>query len=109
MCIRDRFRFYLYIVLGSIATISFVLLKNQIYSSLAQTARYVSFQVVSVLTTTGFVTADFEQWPAYAQLLLLILMLIGGCAGSTGGGMKVVRVMVLLKHAGKMCIRDRSC
>lgn len=96
----EEFRFYLYIVLGSIATISFVLLKNQIYSSLAQTARYVSFQVVSVLTTTGFVTADFEQWPAYAQLLLLILMLIGGCAGSTGGGMKVVRVMVLLKHAG---------
>jgi trk system potassium uptake protein TrkH len=52
------------------------------------------------MTTTGFVTADYEQWPVYAQSLLLILMLIGGCAGSTGGGMKVVRLMILLKHVG---------
>jgi len=94
----EEFRFYLYIVLGSIATISLVLLKDHIYSSIGDALRYVSFQVVSIMTTTGFVTADFEQWPAYAQLLLILLMLIGGCAGSAGGGMKVVRLLILLKH-----------
>ncbi len=96
----EEFRFYLYVILGSIATISFVLLKDHVYSSTAEALRYVSFQVVSIMTTTGFVTTDFEQWPAYSQALLLILMAIGGCAGSTGGGMKVVRLLVLLKQVG---------
>lgn len=59
--------------------------------------RYGLFQVVSILTTTGFVTADFDQWSSFARAVLLILMFIGGCAGSTGGGMKVVRHILLLK------------
>ena len=57
------------------------------------------FQVASILTTTGFVTADYERWPHVTQYLLVLLMFIGGCAGSTGGGMKNVRVLLLLKHA----------
>lgn len=57
------------------------------------------FQVVSILTTTGFGTADYERWPYITQYVLVLLMFIGGCAGSTGGGMKNVRVLLLLKHA----------
>ena len=56
------------------------------------------FQVVSILTTTGFGTADFEQWASAAQFILLALMFIGGCAGSTGGGMKNVRLLLLTRH-----------
>ena len=58
------------------------------------------FQVVSILTTTGFGTADYEQWSFSSQFLLFLFMFIGGCAGSTGGGMKVVRLYVLLKFVG---------
>ena len=59
--------------------------------------RYALFQVVSIMTTTGFVTADFDQWNSFSRALLLVLMFIGGCAGSTGGGLKVVRHVLLLK------------
>jgi trk system potassium uptake protein TrkH len=55
------------------------------------------FQVVSILTTTGFGTADYELWSATSQFILFIFMFIGGCAGSTGGGMKVIRAMILLQ------------
>jgi trk system potassium uptake protein TrkH len=57
------------------------------------------FQVVSIQTTTGYVSADFDQWNTFAKTLLVVLMFIGGCAGSTAGGMKVVRIMVLSKNA----------
>jgi trk system potassium uptake protein TrkH len=63
------------------------------------TFRGAAFNVVSILTTTGYVTADYERWPAFAQLLLLFLMFVGGCAGSTGGAMKNVRVLLLFKNA----------
>ena len=59
-----------------------------------------SFQTVSIMTTTGFGTTDFDQWPSFAKLILLGLMFIGGCAGSTAGGSKVVRLYVVAKHAG---------
>ncbi|MFO7821604.1 MAG: potassium transporter TrkG [Lentisphaeria bacterium] len=55
------------------------------------------FQGTSIMTTTGFVTADFDTWPNASRILLVLLMFIGGCAGSTGGGMKVVRVGIVLK------------
>ncbi|MDQ7063203.1 MAG: TrkH family potassium uptake protein [candidate division KSB1 bacterium] len=61
------------------------------------TLRQSAFQVVSILTTTGYGTADYESWSASSQLLLLILMFLGGCAGSTGGGIKVIRPLVLFK------------
>ncbi|MBM4117518.1 TrkH family potassium uptake protein [bacterium] len=63
----------------------------------AAALRYAAFQVVSVLTTTGFCTADFDLWPPAIGLLLVVLMFWGGCAGSTGGGMKMIRVLVTLK------------
>ncbi|GMW00112.1 MAG: potassium transporter [Candidatus Hydrogenedentota bacterium] len=61
--------------------------------------RLASFQVVSVMTTTGYVTADFDTWPEFSRYLLLLLMFVGGCAGSTGGGIKVVRWIMLAKMA----------
>ena len=67
--------------------------------------RYGSFQVSSILTTTGFATADYEIWPGIAQAILLFCMFVGGCAGSTGGGMKVMRVMLLAKHSYKELFR----
>ena len=67
--------------------------------SFGQAVRYATFQVVSIMTTTGFCTADSDLWPYFSRMLLVVLMFIGGCAGSTGGGIKVVRVIMLLKMA----------
>jgi trk system potassium uptake protein TrkH len=66
---------------------------------LGTTLRYSSFQTVAIITTTGFGTADFSTWPNFSQLIFVGLMLIGGCAGSTAGGSKVVRLYVVAKHA----------
>lgn len=65
--------------------------------SIGDTLRHATFQVVSITTTTGYVTADFDVWPNFVRYLLVILMFFGGCAGSTGGGMKMIRIMVLIK------------
>lgn len=62
-----------------------------------KTLQYTVFQVVSILTTTGYGTADYEQWSTSSQVILFILMFMGGCAGSTGGGMKIIRSLILLK------------
>jgi trk system potassium uptake protein TrkH len=70
---------------------------SQIESSRA--FRLAIFQVVSIQTTTGYCSVDFEKWPAFSQYLLLFLMFIGGCAGSTGGAIKCIRILVLIKHA----------
>lgn len=89
-------RFYFLIVLVGTAVITVVLLSNE---SLAfkDAVRVAAFQVTSITTTTGFVTADFEQWAPVAQLALFFLMFCGGCTGSTAGGLKVSRMLLLLK------------
>lgn len=71
-----------------------------LYGSFPKAFRYASFQVSSILTTTGFSTADFDRWPSLAKAVLLTLMFIGGSSGSTGGGIKVIRHVVLFKQAG---------
>lgn len=75
-----------------------VLVANDIYPSWGETFRYVLFNTVSIITTTGYGTADYNAWPMFIPMVFLILMFIGGCSGSTGGGMKVLRVLVILKH-----------
>ena len=70
------------------------------YDSMWTSLRYATFQVMSIITTTGYGTADFEQWPALSQFILVILMFYGGCAGSTGGGIKQVRFLLLIKQSG---------
>lgn len=61
--------------------------------------RHAAFQVSSIMTTTGYATADFNLWPQFSRMLLVVLMVLGACAGSTGGGIKIVRVVILLKSA----------
>ncbi len=87
---------------GIIAAATFFILLNLhwvLNTSLLDSFRLALFQVVSIQTTTGFSSADFEKWPAFSQLVLLMLMFIGGCAGSTGGALKVIRIVVLFKQA----------
>ncbi|MFH1153011.1 MAG: TrkH family potassium uptake protein [Pseudomonadota bacterium] len=75
---------------------------GSLYETLGQAFRYASFQVVSILTTTGYATADYELWPGLSQMLLAVCMFVGASAGSTGGGVKCVRVMVCFKY----CYRE---
>jgi trk system potassium uptake protein len=96
---RDpEFRFYGMVVLISVVGMTLVLWQ-QVYPDLSSALRYGAFQVVSIVTTTGFVTADYGLWPFFAQFLLLCLMLLGGCAGSTGGAIKHIRGLLLFKVA----------
>ncbi|MGC4018065.1 MAG: TrkH family potassium uptake protein [Muricomes sp.] len=92
---NEELRVYIGLVLGSIAMITLNTLN--IYQNIHHAFRYASFQVASVITTTGFYNTNFESWPQFSKMLLLGLMAIGSCAGSTGGGMKVVRFLILMK------------
>ncbi|MDI9570394.1 MAG: TrkH family potassium uptake protein [Pseudomonadota bacterium] len=91
-------RAYLFITAAITLAIAIDLHGAAIYKGIFEAFRYASFQVVSIMTTTGFVTADFEQWPTLSQQLLLLCMFLGSMAGSTGGGIKIMRVVLLLKH-----------
>jgi trk system potassium uptake protein TrkH len=95
---NEEFRTYLVLVLAATGLIV-LLNQGRVYDSFLDNLRYSAFQASSILTTTGFGTADFEIWPVLAQYLLVLLMFTGGCAGSTGGGMKVARILLLFKHA----------
>jgi trk system potassium uptake protein TrkH len=75
------------------------------YGSAGRTLQKTLFQVVSILTTTGYTTEDYEQWAFSSQLFLFFMMFIGGCAGSTGGGMKVVRIFILMKFVYSEIVR----
>ncbi len=94
-------RFYLGLLFALIIIVSFNIYGN-VYDSIGASIRYGSFQVVSIITTTGFATADYNHWPAMSQLILLLCMFIGASAGSTGGGVKCLRVMILFKY----CYRE---
>jgi trk system potassium uptake protein TrkH len=95
----EEFRFYIAILAVATLVIFSSHLRVLFYESPATGLRHTVFQVVSICTTTGFATADYLLWPPAAPAVLVCLMAIGGCAGSTGGGIKVVRILLLLKHA----------
>lgn len=95
----EELRCYSLIAFGAIAAITLNIMS--MYGSFTEALRYSSFQVVSIMTSTGFSTADYTLWPAFSQLLLVLLMIFGACAGSTGGGMKIVRLVILAKSAGR--------
>ncbi len=90
---------YLGIVASAIAVIAVNI--RHLYPSLAETVRHASFQVASIISTTGYATTDFNFWPPLAKTVLLLLMFSGACAGSTAGGLKVSRVMLMFKIVGK--------
>lgn len=96
----DEFRFYTAITAGATLLIAVQLIADgTVPGSPLAKLRDSAFQVVSLLTTTGYVTADYEKWPAMAQYILMTLMFVGGSAGSTAGSIKVIRILLLLKHA----------
>ena len=91
----DELRFFLYVVAGATLVITFVNLGT--YSGVGESLRYAAFQVAAIISTTGFGTADFALWPQFSQLIIVLLMFCGACAGSTGGGMKCSRVLLLFR------------
>ena len=94
----SEFKFYCLVTLVATLVIT-VSTMGSAHSSLSEALRYASFQVVSIMTTTGFATADYELWPVLCQILLFSLMFLGGMVGSTGGGMKQVRILLMFKQA----------
>jgi trk system potassium uptake protein TrkH len=94
-----EWRFYTLLLVIVIMIAASDIYGRNIYSEFFTCLRYASFQVISITTTTGFVSADFELWPHFSKVLLILLMFFGGCSGSTGGGMKQIRVMVILRFA----------
>jgi len=103
----------LWVYLGIIATAVLCITVNiyPMYNDLPTTVRDASFQVASIITTTGYATADFNLWPSFSKAILFALMLLGACAGSTGGGFKVSRVIIIFKKIGseiKRLLHPRS-
>lgn len=94
--IDQELRLYLIIFVVSVLLITFNV--RGLYGSLGETIRHAAFQVSSIMTTTGFATTDFDLWPSFSKALLLCLMFIGGCAGSTAGGLKMGRMLLILKN-----------
>ncbi len=104
-----EFRFYFGLIAFSTAFITVLLYYSQFpgkgtaenlakYDTISGCFRYALFQVSALVTTTGFVTADFDAWPNPCRVVIVLLMICGGCAGSTGGGVKVIRIVVLVKY-----------
>jgi len=99
--VRDpEFRFYTLLWLGSCLLLS-LNVWGGVYEGTGAALRAGFFQGTSIMTTTGFVTQDFNMWPSASRLLLVLLMFVGGCGGSTGGGIKVVRFLVILKKIAR--------
>lgn len=106
---NEELRAYLGIIAGAVVIIVINIIP--FYHSVGKAFRYAVFQVAAVITTTGFITADFNLWPELSKCVLLMVMVIGACAGSTGGGIKVSRFLILLKSINrefKLMIHPKS-
>lgn len=90
---------YIGIILASVTIVTINLLS--VYKNFSDALRFSSFQVASIISTTGYATANFDVWPALSKSVLILLMFIGGCAGSTAGGIKVSRIVIIFKMIGK--------
>ncbi len=95
--INTEFRWYVGFIVFFCGMVSWFLWKDQTYATLMDSIRYGTFQVMSLLTTTGFTTADYETWPQTAQMFLYAVCFIGACAGSTTSGIKVVHYVLICK------------
>lgn len=98
-------RVFVSILLLMVVLFTAVLAATSHYPSVWQALRYAFFTVVSIITTTGFVNADFSGWPLFLPILLMVIAFIGGCAGSTVGGLKMIRVMLLYKQGVREILR----
>lgn len=97
---NSELKVYLGIILASVALIALNLVRSAQYG-LGEGVQHALFQVGSIVTTTGFFSADFNHWPEFSKAVLFVLLFVGGCAGSTAGGIKVIRVMVAVKSIGR--------
>ena len=95
----EELRLYILVIFGAITLITLNL--GDFYPTLGETIRHAAFQVSTIITTTGFATTDFDLWPAFSKSILVFLMLVGACAGSTGGGLKCARLLLLVKNLGR--------
>lgn len=108
----QELRLYLIIMGSSILLITFDLLFHGYYDSTATAFRYSGFQIASIMTSTGYATADFNLWPIFSKVILLMLMFLGGCAGSTAGGIKLSRILIgfrSFKYSFKRIIHPNAC
>ena len=94
---NSEFCAYLLILFGASAAIAQILLTSGLSEDIHSSVRSAVFQVVSIMTTTGFATADFDRWPTFPKVFLLVLMAIGGCSASTGGGVKIARIVMAIR------------
>ena len=99
VCRDEELRTYLIIILASILLIAMDI--RHLYPTLEETFRHSAFQVGSIITTTGYATTDYDLWPAFSRTLILCLMICGACAGSTGGGIKVARLLLIFKSLAR--------
>lgn len=91
----EEMRYYLLIIVAAVLLITWNV--RGMFPSVWEALHHAAFQVGSIITTTGFATTDFNLWPAFSKTILVLLMFVGACAGSTGGGIKVSRIVILLK------------
>jgi len=91
----EELRLYFGIVAGSVLLVAWNV--RGMYATVEETLRHAAFQVASIITTTGFATTDFDLWPSFSKAILLCLMVVGACAGSTGGGLKCGRLLLVFK------------
>ena len=98
-------RAFVAVLLAATALLTVHLAVNDVFASWPEALRHVAFHVVSVATTTGFSTVDYAQWPIFASLLIILLGCFATCAGSTGGGIKMVRMLLLLKQSLRELLR----
>lgn len=106
---RDpEFGFYSLLVVTLCLLVACNLYISGTYETIADALRFASFQVVSLVTTTGFVSADYRSWPYFPQTILFFSLFLGGCSGSTSGGLKQIRLLVLCRHVGRHARRKLS-
>ncbi|MBR3768960.1 MAG: TrkH family potassium uptake protein [Lachnospiraceae bacterium] len=95
----EEVRWYFMIFFSAVAIITFNI--RGLYETFSEALRHAAFQVASIITTAGFATADFDLWPELSKTILVIIMIVGSCSGSTAGGMKISRVLMLIKTIKK--------
>lgn len=98
-------RAYLLVIVGAVVLISLYIHAGGQYGSYLESLRHTTFHVVSIATTTGYASQDYAQWPIFAPLLMILLGCFATCAGSTGGGIKMVRMLLLLKQSQRELVR----
>jgi trk system potassium uptake protein TrkH len=102
---NSELKIYAFIIVAASTVLTYTLYSSQPEISIFDNLRTALFQNLSILTTTGFASVDFETWTEASKTVLLVLMFIGGCSGSAGGGIKVIRLLLLIKYLRRVLLR----